>query len=101
ISSNGTADGIVWAIYGSGWGEIVNDQAVYHKQGDRHVLPAALHAFDARTMETLWSSDKAGVELGDRIKFTVPTVANGRVFVGTGTSPDRKSAGWLTVFGPK
>jgi hypothetical protein len=100
ISANGNADGIVWTIYGAGWGEIVRDET-YRKQGDRHVLPAVLHAFDARTMETLWSSDKAGIELGERIKFTVPTVANGRVYVGTGTSPDRKSPGWLTVFGPK
>jgi hypothetical protein len=82
------------------WGEIVKDQ-IYRKQGDRHVLPAVLHAFDARTMETLWSSDKPGVELGERIEFTAPTVANGRVNVGTGTSPDRKSPAWLTVFGPK
>ena len=62
-----------------------------------------VHAFDARNLDLLWASDRAQLRtvLGDRIKFSVPTVANGRVFVGAGTSPDRKNPGWLTVFGVK
>ncbi len=69
ISANGTADAIVWSI----------DSAAYG------VAPAVLQAHDANSVATtLYSSntnasrDKAGIA----VKFSVPTVANGKVYVG-------------------
>jgi fibronectin type 3 domain-containing protein len=47
-----------------------------------------LHAYSSLTLNTeLWNSnDKAGDALGSALKFAVPTVANGQVFVGTSNS---------------
>ena len=47
-----------------------------------------LHAFDARDItRELWTSDaKVADQLGAIAKFAPPTVANGRVFVGTATN---------------
>jgi hypothetical protein len=100
VSANGTADGILWALFGEGWTEFAGEDE-FRKQGNHHAKPGVLFAFDAKTLELLWRSDRAGVRLGDRIKFTVPTVANGRVYVGTGIAPDGSSPGMLTVFGGK
>ena len=72
ISANGTRDGIVWVLETRTW------------NGDDR--PAILHAFDAANVATeLYSSesnarrDRAGTAL----RFTMPTVAGGRVYVGT------------------
>ncbi|HEY0793686.1 MAG TPA: hypothetical protein VGD78_21675, partial [Chthoniobacterales bacterium] len=63
ISSSGNAQGIVWAI-------------------ERGTTQAILHAYDAANLATeLYTS--AAVNLGTPIKFAVPTVCNGKVFVGT------------------
>jgi len=64
ISSNGNGNGIVWAY------ENNSGQAV-------------LHAYDATNLgtELFRSSD-----LGGAVKFAVPTVCNGRVYVGTSNS---------------
>jgi len=70
ISANGTMNGIVWA----------------HENSD----PAVLHAYDAcdLTHEDYNSSLAAGgrVQFGAGNKFITPTVADGRVFVGTANS---------------
>jgi hypothetical protein len=100
ISANGSADGILWAVFGEGWMEFASEDE-FRRMGNHHAKAAILFAFDARTMDLLWRSDKAGVKFGDRIKFTVPTVANGRVFIGTGVSPDTTSPGMLTALGGK
>jgi len=69
ISANGTSEGIAWALdnFSNGAG------------------PATLFAFDAsRLGNLLYSSDQApnGRDLsGPAVKFTVPTVVDGRVFV--------------------
>jgi len=65
ISSNGTQDGIVWGCeYTSG------EEAV-------------LHAFDATTLTELYNS---GTLLGAATKFAVPTIFEGRVYLGTANS---------------
>jgi hypothetical protein len=70
VSSQGTANGIVWALERNG--------------------AAILHAYDATNLGTeLWNSAaKAADASGSYVKFTVPTVANGKVYVGTATEID-------------
>jgi hypothetical protein len=76
ISANGAADGIVWAL-----------------ECDP-TKPAVLHAFKASDITTeLYNSFLAGETLSNAVKFSVPTIANGRVYVGTSNN--------LTIFGLK
>lgn len=70
ISSNGKRDGIVWLIEGKAW-----------NGGDQ---PSVLHAYDAADItreiynsELNSARDRAGLTL----RFTIPTVAGGRVYV--------------------
>lgn len=66
ISAAGTQNGIVWAVANSS--------------------PAVLHAYDATTLQELYSSNQAAGgrdHFGDGNKFITPVVADGRVFVGT------------------
>ncbi|HKO13064.1 MAG TPA: hypothetical protein VJV22_13905, partial [Acidobacteriaceae bacterium] len=66
VSANGTANGIVWAVENSS--------------------PAVLHAYDATTLQELYSSNQAANgrdHFGDGNKFITPVVVNGKVFVGT------------------
>jgi len=86
-ASSATTDGIVWAIDTSAYG--TNDH------GLRTAGPAILHAFDAANVSTeLWSSSQAsGDKAGNAVKFTVPTVANGKVYIGTRGSDDTNGSG--------
>ena len=72
ISSNGLSSGIVWAL----------DTSRYATSG-----PAILHAYDATNLATkLYSSPTSASDpmaAGLAVKFAVPTVANGKVYVGT------------------
>ena len=71
VSANGSTNGIVWLIDSSGFSKN---------------SPAILHAYDATDVSReLYSSDPAGGSnvAGPAVKFTVPTVANGKVYVGT------------------
>jgi hypothetical protein len=74
ISSNGTAEGIVWALDTS----------------QSPTGPAVLHALDAQTAVELYNSKQSGARdmAGNAVRFTIPTVANGKVFVGTETELD-------------
>jgi len=83
ISSNGATDGIVWVLDTSNNGT---------PNGSGSSAPAILFAYDATNLDKLFSSPMSGAgAAGNAVKFTVPTVANGKVYVGTQTE--------LSVFG--
>ena len=83
ISANGSSNGIVWYLdasaytysWSSGYPQTVTNG------------PAILHAFSTDSLTTpLYSSNSvAGDAAGDAVKFAVPTVVAGKVFVGTQT----------------
>ncbi len=77
ISANNTSDAIVWAIETAG-----------QVQGG---AAAVLHAYNANNVATeLYNSNQAGTRdvPGAAVKFSVPTVANGKVYIGTQTDVD-------------
>lgn len=70
ISANGTANGIVWVIDAS----------------PKKATTAVLHAYKASNVATeLYNSQQNATRdtLGSGIRFSVPTIANGNVYVGT------------------
>ena len=75
VSASGSQDGIVWSL----------DTSQYCTANSPGCGPAVLHANDAGNVATqLWSSaDAAGDAAGNAVKFAVPTIANGKVYVGT------------------
>jgi hypothetical protein len=75
ISANGTTNGIVWEIDNTNIG----------------TGPSVLHASDATNVATeLYNSSQSGTRdtAGTALKFTVPTIAAGKVFVPTATELD-------------
>ena len=68
ISSNGSKDGIVWAV--------------------QNLNPAVLHAYKAISLEEIYNSNQASHgrdHFGDGNKFITPVIINGKVYVGTTT----------------
>lgn len=98
VSSTPTdSNGIVWII----------DAAQYCTTGSPSCGPAVLRAYDATNLANeLWNSSAgAGNSAGNAVKFTVPTVANGKVYVGTrgnnagGADNSTTTPGELDVYG--
>jgi hypothetical protein len=97
VSSSRTTNGIVWTL----------DNANYCTPGSPTCGPTVLHAYDAANLATeLWNSTQGGGNAaGNAVKFTVPTVANGKVYVGTrgnnsgGTTSSSTVPGQLNVYG--
>jgi len=69
VSANGNTNGVVWVLDLSGWPSNGN---------------AILYAYDAANVSNmLFSSPSSGTgAAGPAVKFTVPTIANGKVYVG-------------------
>lgn len=81
ISANGSTNGILWDV----------DNSAYVGTDPTSSGPAVLHAYDATNVaRELYNSTQAGSRdtAGLALKFTVPTIANGRVFVGTTSELD-------------
>jgi hypothetical protein len=91
ISASGTTNGIVWAIDSHVYGTFDN--------GTQAAGPAVLHAFEANNLDDeLWNSSMvAGDAAGNAVKFTVPMIANGKIYIGT--RGDDATDGSGSVFG--
>ena len=97
VSSSGVTNGIVWAL----------DDGKYCTNQSSGCGPAVLHAYDSTNLVTeLWNSTLGtGNSAGNAVKFNVPTVANGKVYVGTrgnntgGVTTSSSIPGELDVYG--
>jgi hypothetical protein len=74
ISANGTQNGIVWVA-----------ETSLNGTDDNPNGPAILYAYDATSLEQLYNSSQLGTmdQLGNAVKFVAPTIANGKVYIGT------------------
>ncbi len=96
-STPNNTNGIVWGI----------DSHLYCTNQSAGCSAAVLHAYDAGNLSTeLWNSTQGtGNTAGYAVKFTVPTVANGKVYVGTrgnntgGADSSTSTPGELDVYG--
>lgn len=97
VSSSGTNNGIVWAL----------ENGTYCTPQSAGCGPTILHAYRATNIANeLWNSTQGtGNSAGNAVKFTVPTVANGKVYVGTrgnntgGSDSSTSIPGQLDVYG--
>jgi hypothetical protein len=81
LSANGLANAIIWDI----------DNSNYNQNNPDQSGPSVLHAYDASDVGVeLYNSSQAGDRdtAGLALKFTVPTIAGGRVFVPTSSELD-------------
>ena len=98
ISASGSTNGIAWGLDSS-----------HFCTPSTKCGPAVLHAYDATKLGTeLWNSSMVAADAaGYAVKFTVPTVANGKVYVGTrgnntgGAPGSTSSNGEVDVYGLK
>jgi hypothetical protein len=97
VSSTGASNGIVWAL----------ENNSYCTPQSSGCGPAVLHAYSAASLSTeLWNSTLVTTDAaGNAVKFTVPTIANGKVYVGTrgnnigGAENSTSTAGEVDVYG--
>jgi hypothetical protein len=91
VSAAGTTNGLVWGL---------NSSAYCTKQS-KACGPAVLHAYNATNVATeLWNSTMvSGDAAGNAVKFTVPTIANGKVYVPTRGNNTGGAFGSSTVSG--
>jgi len=105
LSSNGATagTGVLWATFTS-----TSIDATSTHMGDawHYVVPGAFYAFDPDNLGTvLWASttNRARDDLGNLSKFTIPVVANGKVFVASQMAPPSDVAstagGKIQVYG--
>jgi hypothetical protein len=82
VSSNGNSQAIVWAV----------DTSQFGGSSTFGTGPAVLHAYDATNLgRELWNSSQAAAnrdQAGNAVKFTVPTIATGKVYIGTTSEID-------------
>jgi hypothetical protein len=99
VSSQATSNGIVWIL----------DNGRYCTPASPGCGPSVLHAYEAiNVARELWNSSQLSTDTaGYAVKFSVPTIANGRVYVGTrGRNKGSRywpwgGAGELDVYGLK
>ena len=98
ISARGNVDGVVWVL----------DDRRYCTAAAQGCGPAVLYAYDATNLRELWNSSLAAADAaGHAVKFAVPTIANGKVYVGTrgnntgGRFGSTSVSGELDVYGLK
>src|SRR6202046_5753429 len=77
-SANGSTNGIIWVI-----------DTTAHGNPSPVLGPAVLYAYQAGNLTPLWNSSQTGNDnAGNAVKFAVPTIANGKVYIGTQTELD-------------
>lgn len=99
VSASGDTNGIVWALDGSQFCTNLSPGCG----------PAVLHAYEATDVaKELWNSSMSSADAaGNAVKFVVPVIANGKVYVGTrgnnrgGTYGTTSASGELDVYGLK
>jgi len=99
ISASGSTNGIVWVL----------DESQYCTPASPGCGPAVLHAYQASDVtKELWNSATASADkAGNAVKFTLPTIANGKVYIGTrgnntgGAYGSSSISGELDVYGLK
>ena len=100
ISADGDSNGIVW---------ILDNSQYCTPPAPDGCGPAVLHAYEATNVaDELWNSAESSADqAGNAVKFTVPTIANGKVYVGTrgnntgGAYGSTSASGELDVYGLK
>ena len=99
VSALATQNGIVWSLDARNF--CMGDKA-------QSCGPVVLWAHDATNANALWNSSTVSTDAGgNAIKFNVPTVANGRVYVGTAgnanppVTPTATIPGELDIYGLK
>jgi hypothetical protein len=82
VSADGNSRGIAWAV----------DASQYGPTSPLGTGPAVLHAYEAINLaRELWNSAQAAGnrdQAGNAVKFTVPTIANGKVYIGSSSEID-------------